>query len=381
MAPQDKAISEQRIVKFLARLLDERIPVVHCRYSPQSPFAYAYPLAEEFFGVDSTEALELLERLVVEGVLDRRLADKVHTCPECGWHALNFIEVCPRCRSIDVEIETVIHHFACAYVGPWSEFKKGVDLICPKCDERLRHLGMDYEKPTDTYLCHSCGYVFTDSRVEAHCFRCGHQARAEDVRARAVCEYTPNARTSRAVQVGRLHGLDVEAVVFQDTSRTFRPDFLAFEVNRELYRARRYDSPLSLVLLEVHGVARSLPDKDEVEVARIVREVFEEISDALRGLDVVSAVEGELAAVLLPETPLDGALNVARRLREIVVGFQAVSVGSALSVTAAAAELRPEHETGEQFFDYARRLFRWAIKNRPGEVVSADEWQKEASSD
>ena len=99
-------------------------------------------------------------------VLDRRLADKVHRCPNCAWHTLNFVEVCPRCRGIDIEIENVIHHFACAYVGAWSEFRHGVDLVCPKCDEKLRHMGMDYEKPSDTYRCHACGYVFTESRVE-----------------------------------------------------------------------------------------------------------------------------------------------------------------------------------------------------------------------
>jgi len=378
MATQGEPRSEQQVVEFLRKLLTERIPLVRCEYDPECPFAYAYPLVQDFFGMGSAEAVELLEELVLEGVLDRRLADKVHLCPDCGWHTLNFVETCPRCRSIDIEIESVIHHFACAYVGPWSEFRRGTDLICPKCDEKLRHMGMDYEKPSDTYRCRSCGYVFTESRVETHCFPCKHQAKAEQVQAHPIYEYAPNSKTNRAVQLGRVHGLDIKSVVFDDSSRTFRQDFLVFEIDREVYRARRYHSPLSLVLVEVHGIGRNLPDKDAVDVARLEKQVFEGVAAVLRDLDVVSAVSEAWAAVLLPETSTEGAVKVAQRLQAIVSDFQAVSLGSALSVSAAVAGLLPEHETGQQFLDHAYEVFRWTLKSRSGTIVTTDEWRKEA---
>ncbi len=369
--------SEQEIVRFLAKLLEQRIPAVRCEYSAHSPFAYSYPLVEDFFSLASHEAVELLEDLVTEGLLDRRLADKVHVCPSCGWHTLNFVEVCPRCRSVDIDIEKVLHHFACAYVGPWSEFKRGMDLICPKCDEQLRHMGLDYERPANTYVCSGCGYAFNDSTVQIHCFRCNNTAKAEEATPQWVYEYVPNPKASRAVECGRVHGLDIKSVLLEDSSRTFRRDFLIFEIDREIYRARRYDSSLSMILLDVHGLDASPDVKDNVDKARVQNEVFEQIAGALRDLDVVSAASDGWAAILLPETPLPSAVTVAERLQSVVSEFQSVSIEEPISSTVAVGELLPTHERGNDFLDYVHQMLVWALENRAGTVVSAETWERE----
>jgi GGDEF domain-containing protein/predicted Zn-ribbon and HTH transcriptional regulator len=309
--------------------------------------------------------------------LDRRLTDKVHLCPSCGWHTLNFVEVCPRCRSLDIEIENVIHHFACAYVGPWSEFKKGVDLVCPKCNDVLRHLGMDYERPSDTYVCRGCGYVFTDSAVEGHCFRCKNVASAPQLSAQNVYEYMPNPKSSRAVEYGRIQGLDLQSVLFEERSRTFRRDFLIFEIDREIYRARRYKSPLSLALIAIQGMEAGAKIHGATGLAEIRREVFEHIASTLRDLDVVSAVNDGWAAVLLPETPLAAATTVTQRLKRSVSDFQSVNLAGPVVATAAVGELLEEHETGTDFFEYVHQVLAWALENRPGSVVSADTWTTE----
>ncbi|NIN12187.1 MAG: hypothetical protein GTN78_04020, partial [Gemmatimonadales bacterium] len=223
--------------------------------------------------LESTDALELLEGLEAEGFLAARLADKVHLCPACGWHTLNFMEVCPRCRSIDIGLQQVVHHFSCAYVGPISEFRQGVDLVCPKCDEQLRHMGLDYEKPSDTYVCNECRHVFTDSEVEVHCFHCGHVTPATELGPTRVHAFTATAKADRAVQYGRLHGLDIHSVLFEDRSRTFRRDYLTFEIGREIYRARRYGTPLSLILLSVEGIEDAAGEAASASEAE--SEVFE----------------------------------------------------------------------------------------------------------
>ena len=354
--------NEQQVVEFLAGILELHVPTVRCDYSADSPFAYSYPLAEEAFGCSSQEARVMLEDLVTEGLLERRLATKVHLCASCGWHTLNFVETCPRCRSLDIEIETVLHHFSCAYVGPWSEFKRGVDLYCPKCDEQLRHMGMDYERPADTYVCAGCEYAFTDSSVEAQCLRCRETTAAEEVPPFRIYEYIPTPKTTKAVDAGRITGLDIKSILFEDRSHTFRRDFLVFEVDREIYRARRYDSSLSMILMDVEGL-------DAAEGGDTV--------EASRDLDVVSSESGGWAAVLLPETPPGPACRVAERLRSIVSDFQSVGDDEPLSSTIAVAELLTAHEAGQDFLDYVTQILAWALENRPGTVVSADAWMEE----
>ncbi len=378
MAASREDRSEQQVVEFLGRLLEQRVPAVRSQYSAEAPRAFAYPQVEEFFEMDGEEAGQLLEELAAEGLLDRRLAHKVHLCPGCRWHTLNFVEVCPRCRSIDIEIENVIHHFACAYVGAWSEFRQGVDLVCPKCGDQLRHLGLDYERPADTYVCRECSYVFTESAVEAQCLRCNHAENAEKLRPRRIYDYVPNPKTHRAVEYGRIQGLDIESVLFQDSSRAFRRDFLIFEIDRELYRARRYDSPLSMALIDVRGFEHADGVHGEADVERLRAEMLEQVAGALRDLDVVSTVEETWAAVLLPETPLEAAMAVGQRLHRSISEYQSVSLAEPLAVTVAVGELGEEHEEGRQFFEYVRRVLAWARESRPGTVVSAQTWKEEA---
>jgi CheY-like chemotaxis protein len=369
--------SEEELVRFLARLIEQRVPAVRPEYNPKSPAGYGYPSVEEFFSLPSKEAIKLLGDLVAEGLLDRKLAHKINLCPGCGWHTVNFVEVCPRCKSIDIEIEQVFHHFACAYVGAWSEFKRGTELVCPKCNEKLRHLGKDYERPSETYVCNGCGYAFTDSAVLAECLRCGNASPAEELRATKIHDYAPNPKTSRAVEYGRIYGLDIESVLYEDRSRTFRRDFMFFEIDRERYRALRYKSPLSLVLFSLEGLEKSLGASDPVELARVQRESFEKLADTLRSLDLVSAVDNSCAAVLLPETAVDGAMEVAQRIQKLVSEFQTLRTAGKISTTVAAGELRPEHKSGLEFFDYVHQAFQWAVKSRPGSALRVDECQRE----
>jgi GGDEF domain-containing protein len=265
-------------------------------------------------------------------------------------------------------------------VGPWSEFKQGVDLVCPKCDERLRHMGLDYEKPSDTYVCRQCRHTFNESSVEAHCLHCGHVTPAGEITATRVYAYTPNAKTNRAVEYGRLYGLDIHSVLFEDRSRTFRRDYLIFELDREIYRARRYDSPLSLVLLKIEGLSGEEGKPDASAVAQIGTQILERVADELRDLDVVSALDDGLGAILLPETDLSPATQAAGRVTEVIAEFQSVNMEGRVSVTAAVAELKDEHQEGMEFFDYAHRVLLWALKHRSGQVVRADVWEGEVEN-
>ncbi len=362
--------SEQEIVSFLRTLLDGPSPRVAPEYNPDSSLGYSYSVAEGYFGFGTEEAVGLLEELMALGLLDRRLADKVHLCPSCGWHALNFVEVCPRCGDMDVHVEEVVHHFACAHVGPINEYKQGVELVCPKCGDRLRHMGLDYEKPSETYLCRNCGYVFNESAVEARCFRCEHVTPAGDLVPTSIYAYTPNAKTNRAVEYGRLYGLDLHSVLFQERSRTFRKDYLIYELDREIYRARRYDNALTFLLIQVDGLDEDRVAEAGTSTAELYGQIFEGVTDALRDLDVVSSLEDGLGAILLPETSLDSALEVAHRACTTIREYQSVNMEGQLRVTAAAVTLKEEHADGMELFEYAYRLLLWALKNKPGNIVT-----------
>jgi hypothetical protein len=68
----------------------------------------------------------------------------------------------------------LIHHFQCAYIGPESDFTQEYndDLICPKCQKLLRHIGVDYDKPSHIYGCNSCSDFFQNPVFTYLCIDC-----------------------------------------------------------------------------------------------------------------------------------------------------------------------------------------------------------------
>lgn len=96
-----------------------------------------------------------------------RFIDKIHVCPVCRRSHQLFFECCPKCGSSDIREEPVLHHFRCANVSPESSYAWDGELRCPKCKHMLRHIGVDYDKPSSIYTCNQCDetFMYPDMRV------------------------------------------------------------------------------------------------------------------------------------------------------------------------------------------------------------------------
>jgi diguanylate cyclase (GGDEF)-like protein len=86
-------------------------------------------------------------------------------------------------------------------------------------------------------------------------------------------------------------------------------------LQRELAEARRYTRPLSCLLLDIDyfktvndTYGHAAGDTALVQAARV-------LSESVRGSDVVCRYGGEEFLVLAPETPLEGALALAEKIR------------------------------------------------------------------
>lgn len=127
--------------------------------------------------------------------------DTVIVCPECEA-VPTFRPGCGACGSGFTEQEVLIHHYACAHVGPETEFMTSNGLACPKC--RLRDLvaGSDFEQIKGCLRCTDCDAIFTDSKMIGHCMSCNHRFLAADGRIKTVHGYkvgrSPNAASVSA---------------------------------------------------------------------------------------------------------------------------------------------------------------------------------------
>lgn len=93
----------------------------------------------------------------------------------------------------------------------------------------------------------------------------------------------------------------------------------------ELSRAQRYGNALSLFMIDVDHF-KSINDTRGHKTGDVVLQRMSDIlRETLRTVDIIGRIGGEEFAVLLPETDLQSATDVADRLRERVAGTPVVS--------------------------------------------------------
>jgi diguanylate cyclase (GGDEF)-like protein len=87
---------------------------------------------------------------------------------------------------------------------------------------------------------------------------------------------------------------------------------------REFERSRRHYIPLSFLLMDVDHF-KNVNDTFGHRVGdRLLKDLAELCKSTLRTNDLVGRIGGEEFAILLPETDLEDAIEVAARLREVV---------------------------------------------------------------
>lgn len=281
---------------------------------PTSPCGYFYPDAKSFELPPGEDRLGL-ENLADGGYLQRVFFDKIHLCPSCDHFHLNFRETCPACKSSDVAIVDIIHHLKCAYSGPDREFREGTKLVCPKCSRALRHIGVDYEKPTRSYFCSSCENIFMEPDTACTCINCHTTTPAHLLELVTIHSFRLTPKALRAVELGTIDDpLGTELYSKETGAYTF--DFISHQLSHELSRWYRYKRDFSIGALAIYTDRSFESHYGKVGVRDFHKIVFDLIMGTLRDVDM-TAPWGEMRfALLLPDTPPQGADIVMGRLKE-----------------------------------------------------------------
>jgi diguanylate cyclase (GGDEF)-like protein len=85
---------------------------------------------------------------------------------------------------------------------------------------------------------------------------------------------------------------------------------------KEVERARRFDRPLSVVLLDLDDFKAINDNHGHLQGDRVLREVGRVLQAESREVDEPARYGGEEFAIALPETRIDGAMEVAERIRK-----------------------------------------------------------------
>ena len=274
---------------------------------------YRFPFLTSFFEEKGEQkALSILKLGEKQGWFNTKVVDKLHLCPECDSAHHNLRACCPKCFSVDIVEEDLVHHFPCAHIAPMSDFqKKGNDgLHCPKCDKSLRHIGNDYDKPSAIFNCHSCHHTFQQPEFRALCIECETEVSLEKLKETVISNYELTAKAKSALQNGEQISSNTASKKPGLTEPgVFEFDVFKILVRQEMMRQKTQEKPTAMVgQVKIDGLP--IQDFPEEMQTRLSSEVCKIIKSYLSPADAVSSKGAKTYFFMLSEAEEKLASNI-----------------------------------------------------------------------
>ncbi len=260
---------------------------------------YSYPALEAMLGAPPLVTARL-QSLHDRKLLQRTtLLDRIRQCPSCGGVHLNFIDVCPNCRHLDILQKAFLHCFTCGSVAPEDRFLDQGALRCPNCQARLRHIGSDYDRPLENFECQNCQHVFVEPEVLARCMHCATLSPPDKLIARPVYGYELTDLGIQAARSGSLE--DVFALL--DRVNSVSPTYFLNLVDWLLALARRHtEERFTIIGMRM----KNLADLNVRFGHQVVIELKDSLASRLRELvrttDLTTRTGQQVFWLLLPKT-------------------------------------------------------------------------------
>jgi len=156
---------------------------------------------------------------------------------------------------------------------------------------------------------------------------------------RAILEALEKARFEAEEQ--RQRDEADKRVVTDPLTGLYNRNYLTDALERECRRAKRYGSPLSCLILNLDGFKHCNDKYGHVEGDSILRQVAIAIGNSVREIDIAARYGGDEFCVLLPETGLDGAIQLGERLRFAIAAMEVMAGRRSVALTASVGVFSP----------------------------------------
>jgi len=336
------------LLRELTRRTDPVLRPVPCTMSPSG---FRYPAAEEVIHTAPGEERGLLEQMADLGLLERQFADKVRLCPDCSRFEINLREVCPSCGSLNVAVVDMIRHFHCGHVAPETAFTQGVHKVCPGCNRALRHLGVDYERPSSTGVCAGCDHPFREPRLSCLCHACLRVFPGERAVELRMYAYRLTERGTTAAESGRIEETERPSPFMEPALGIYTFRFLEERLDEEVSRARRYGHPCILLLVGVTGMEGYEEVHGRAAAAELFHGVARLVKEAARECDVVALKDGRTFALFLPDTCAEEGHVLAARFAREVEALVPAGASPRIALVQGFAEIADGVDTGRQLLE------------------------------
>jgi diguanylate cyclase (GGDEF)-like protein len=150
-----------------------------------------------------------------------------------------------------------------------------------------------------------------------------------------------------------------DSAIYDELTRLYNFRYFQDRVVSEVRRANRYDTPLSLLMIDADDFKAFNDSRGHLAGNMALRRLASVLRKTVREVDVATRYGGEEFAILLPSTPKLAALKLGEKLRAAVekagIGKDERQTGRALTVSIGVASLPGDAATAEELVDRADR--------------------------
>ena len=226
-------------------------------------------------------------------------------------------------------------------------------------DSHLIHAGLAVPVPVPGEA-GPIGFLLVFSRSRSHSWGDEAVRELEELALRAGPAIQNARRFREARQLA-----DLDALTGLHNRRYFHET-----LSREVARAHRYDRKLALIVFDLDDFKAVNDRIGHLPGDAVLAEAAERVRDVVRSADISCRVGGDEFAVILPESTLNDADQLYRRLQS-AVSSRPLGEAGRLSLSAGIAELRPGDDT-TSFFERADEALYRAKEQGKAQVVESE---------
>ncbi len=281
---------------------------------------YRYPLLE-VLSRDESDSFEWLQSLSASKLLEPvALIDRQRECAFCHSSHLSFIDICPSCHAIDIDLEASLHCFTCGCVEVQEKFIQSGALICPKCNTQLRHIGSDYDRPIENHSCHVCLQTFVEPNVLARCTVCEKEMLPDDLASNRIRSWKLSDR-GRIVAV---RGEVFDIATSFDQLNFIPKDLFIHDLDWLLISSRRYpDITFSLFGICFLNLIELIDRIGHTQLLQMLESFAQRLRSMLRTPDLSTRTAENMLWLLLPHTDTQGLSSFQKRIENSMQLLQA----------------------------------------------------------
>jgi hypothetical protein len=286
--------------------------ILSCALDFQKPAGFYYPLINVFSKeANSITVWQILEDMEAKKLISHhQLVDELQACTHCHSGLLNFKTCCPSCESSKINTQPFVHCFACGNMGPQSEFMQQNRLICARCNNILRHIGIDYDKPLEDKICQNCNFYFFEGSVNALCLVCKKLTRPDQLESRKLYDYILTAR-GKALAQGETGDLSLELGHFL---KLIDLKIFMMIIKWQLLLVKRHkNTQFSVVALRITNEQELISNYGLLRTESMLIQFFERARTLLRDTDLVTR-DNSVVLFFLPMTDIPGCTVLIERI-------------------------------------------------------------------